>query len=190
MFFAGYNFTLLFKEAGLNEVRFKFLASDWTLVIDWRGALTNHALPHSGKERPASCCLSLSLAAFRLSFRESKTLSATHSTSTHPLPTAPATDSSLSGPRWSEAEIMHKLLLLAAFAGFSWASDVVDLTDDDFESKIGGHDLILVEFFAPWWVSFMHWTVFCHMMRLVQIETKWPGLAHKRYGTCSFKCLF
>lgn len=45
---------------------------------------------------------------------------------------------------------MHKLLLLAAFAGFSWASDVVDLTDDDFESKIGGHDLILVEFFAPW----------------------------------------
>uniref|UniRef100_A0A8C1PJZ9 Protein disulfide-isomerase n=1 Tax=Cyprinus carpio TaxID=7962 RepID=A0A8C1PJZ9_CYPCA len=30
------------------------------------------------------------------------------------------------------------------------ASDVLEFTDDDFDSKIGDHDLILVEFFAPW----------------------------------------
>lgn len=45
---------------------------------------------------------------------------------------------------------MLRLIFLAALAGFSRASDVLDYTDDDFESKIGDHGLILVEFFAPW----------------------------------------
>lgn len=45
---------------------------------------------------------------------------------------------------------MLKLILLAALASFSSASDVLEYTDDDFESKIGDHELILVEFFAPW----------------------------------------
>ncbi|XP_074534587.1 protein disulfide-isomerase A3 [Halichoeres trimaculatus] len=45
---------------------------------------------------------------------------------------------------------MLKLIFLAALAGLSRASDVIDFTDDDFESKIGDHSLILVEFFAPW----------------------------------------
>lgn len=47
---------------------------------------------------------------------------------------------------------MLRLIFLAALAGFSRASDVLEYTDDDFESRIGGHELILVEFFAPWWV--------------------------------------
>uniref|UniRef100_A0A672F776 Protein disulfide-isomerase A3 n=1 Tax=Salarias fasciatus TaxID=181472 RepID=A0A672F776_SALFA len=42
------------------------------------------------------------------------------------------------------------LILLAALAGSSRASDVLEFTDDDFDSRIGDHDLILVEFFAPW----------------------------------------
>lgn len=41
-------------------------------------------------------------------------------------------------------------LFLAALSGFTWASDVIDYTDDDFDSKIGDHGLCLVEFFAPW----------------------------------------
>ncbi|XP_034444883.1 protein disulfide-isomerase A3 [Hippoglossus hippoglossus] len=45
---------------------------------------------------------------------------------------------------------MLRLIFLAALAGLSRASDVVDFTDDDFESKIGDHPMILVEFFAPW----------------------------------------
>uniref|UniRef100_A0A672F940 Protein disulfide-isomerase n=2 Tax=Salarias fasciatus TaxID=181472 RepID=A0A672F940_SALFA len=45
---------------------------------------------------------------------------------------------------------MWKLILLAALAGSSRASDVLEFTDDDFDSRIGDHDLILVEFFAPW----------------------------------------
>ncbi|XP_058502398.1 protein disulfide-isomerase A3 [Solea solea] len=45
---------------------------------------------------------------------------------------------------------MLRLIFLAALAGFSQASDVLDYTDDDFDSKIGLHDIILVEFFAPW----------------------------------------
>ncbi|KAK7880688.1 hypothetical protein WMY93_032686 [Mugilogobius chulae] len=42
------------------------------------------------------------------------------------------------------------LLCLAALGGLSSASDVLEFTDDDFDSRIGDHDLILVEFFAPW----------------------------------------
>ncbi|XP_033823789.1 protein disulfide-isomerase A3 [Periophthalmus magnuspinnatus] len=45
---------------------------------------------------------------------------------------------------------MLRLLLLAALAALSAASDVLEFTDDDFDSRIGDHDLILVEFFAPW----------------------------------------
>ncbi|KAG5849092.1 hypothetical protein ANANG_G00106360 [Anguilla anguilla] len=45
---------------------------------------------------------------------------------------------------------MFKLLFLAVLTGAAWASDVLEFTDDDFDSKIGGHELILVEFFAPW----------------------------------------
>ncbi|KAF7657950.1 hypothetical protein LDENG_00020000, partial [Lucifuga dentata] len=45
---------------------------------------------------------------------------------------------------------MLRLLVLAALAGFTRASDVLDCTDADFETIIGSHDLILVEFFAPW----------------------------------------
>uniref|UniRef100_A0A8D3C7I7 Protein disulfide-isomerase n=1 Tax=Scophthalmus maximus TaxID=52904 RepID=A0A8D3C7I7_SCOMX len=45
---------------------------------------------------------------------------------------------------------MLRLIFLAALAGCTRASDVLEYTDDDFESKIGVHDLILVEFFAPW----------------------------------------
>lgn len=48
---------------------------------------------------------------------------------------------------------MWRLIFLAALAGFSRASDVLEFTDDDFESRIGDHAIILVEFFAPWWVS-------------------------------------
>ncbi|XP_068579153.1 protein disulfide-isomerase A3 [Cebidichthys violaceus] len=45
---------------------------------------------------------------------------------------------------------MFKVIFLAALTGFTWASDVIDYTDDDFESRIGDHGLALVEFFAPW----------------------------------------
>ncbi|XP_034541479.1 protein disulfide-isomerase A3 [Notolabrus celidotus] len=45
---------------------------------------------------------------------------------------------------------MLRLIFVAALAGLSWASDVIDYTDDDFENKIGDHGIILVEFFAPW----------------------------------------
>lgn len=45
---------------------------------------------------------------------------------------------------------MLRFLFLAFLAGAARASDVLEYTDDDFENKIGDHDLILVEFFAPW----------------------------------------
>ncbi|XP_037538473.1 protein disulfide-isomerase A3 [Nematolebias whitei] len=45
---------------------------------------------------------------------------------------------------------MLRLIFLVALAGFSRASDVLEFTDDDFETRIGSHDFILVEFFAPW----------------------------------------
>ncbi|KAM6973801.1 protein disulfide-isomerase A3 [Aplochiton taeniatus] len=45
---------------------------------------------------------------------------------------------------------MLKLLFLAVLSGAALANDVIEYTDDDFESKIGDHGVILVEFFAPW----------------------------------------
>ncbi|XP_005989802.1 protein disulfide-isomerase A3 [Latimeria chalumnae] len=47
------------------------------------------------------------------------------------------------------------MLLPAVFAGLllagaALASDVLEFTDDDFQSRVGEHELILVEFFAPW----------------------------------------
>ncbi|XP_077373733.1 protein disulfide-isomerase A3 [Festucalex cinctus] len=45
---------------------------------------------------------------------------------------------------------MLRLIFLAALAGLSRASDVLEYTDDDFESNIQKEELILVEFFAPW----------------------------------------
>ncbi|XP_012697964.1 protein disulfide-isomerase A3 [Clupea harengus] len=45
---------------------------------------------------------------------------------------------------------MLKLLFVAFLAIAAQASDVLDFTDDDFDSRIGNHDMILVEFFAPW----------------------------------------
>ncbi|XP_078097604.1 protein disulfide-isomerase A3 [Mustelus asterias] len=45
---------------------------------------------------------------------------------------------------------MIRFLLLACTAGAALATDVLELTDDDFEDRVGEHDLMLVEFFAPW----------------------------------------
>ncbi|XP_051896260.1 protein disulfide-isomerase A3 [Pristis pectinata] len=45
---------------------------------------------------------------------------------------------------------MIRLLLFACSVGAALASDVIELTDDDFEDQIDDHDLALVEFFAPW----------------------------------------
>ncbi|KAK6476905.1 protein disulfide-isomerase A3-like [Huso huso] len=45
---------------------------------------------------------------------------------------------------------MLQIVLLAFLAVAAKASDVLEFTDDDFESRIGNHELILVEFFAPW----------------------------------------
>ncbi|KAL2093566.1 hypothetical protein ACEWY4_010878 [Coilia grayii] len=45
---------------------------------------------------------------------------------------------------------MLKLLLAAFLAVAAQGSDVLEFTDDDFDSRIGDHEMILVEFFAPW----------------------------------------
>ncbi|XP_051917098.1 protein disulfide-isomerase A3 isoform X2 [Hippocampus zosterae] len=45
---------------------------------------------------------------------------------------------------------MLTIIFLAALAGLSRASDVLEFTDDDFESSIENLELILVEFYAPW----------------------------------------
>lgn len=37
-----------------------------------------------------------------------------------------------------------------AILSLASASDVLEFTDSDFAAKIGEHEVILVEFFAPW----------------------------------------
>ncbi|XP_077988752.1 protein disulfide-isomerase A3-like [Glandiceps talaboti] len=45
---------------------------------------------------------------------------------------------------------MQKFLPLVLLFGLTLASDVLELTDDDFEDRVAEHDVMLVEFFAPW----------------------------------------
>ena len=45
---------------------------------------------------------------------------------------------------------MKVVLLLAALVLAVYASDVVDLTTDNFGSKMDGSQPALIEFFAPW----------------------------------------
>lgn len=40
--------------------------------------------------------------------------------------------------------------LIFAFVGCTFASDVIELKDSDFESQVNNKDIMLVEFFAPW----------------------------------------
>lgn len=43
-----------------------------------------------------------------------------------------------------------KLVILSCIVAFVAASDVVELTDNDFATEIERYDTALVEFFAPW----------------------------------------
>jgi hypothetical protein len=45
---------------------------------------------------------------------------------------------------------MKFLVVLLALTAAAFASDVVDLTTDNFDSTLKNSDLALVEFFAPW----------------------------------------
>lgn len=47
-------------------------------------------------------------------------------------------------------EFAFRCTLLVALALCAHASDVIDLKDDDFKEKVAEHEIILVEFFAPW----------------------------------------
>lgn len=42
--------------------------------------------------------------------------------------------------------------LLAAFASTTSAAAVADLTTDTFDDYVNSHAVIMVEFFAPWYV--------------------------------------
>lgn len=41
------------------------------------------------------------------------------------------------------------------FCGVVYSSDVIELTDSNFASRISSMDIALVEFFAPWWVKLL-----------------------------------
>uniref|UniRef100_S4RTG1 Protein disulfide-isomerase n=2 Tax=Petromyzon marinus TaxID=7757 RepID=S4RTG1_PETMA len=53
-------------------------------------------------------------------------------------------------PAMVPAAAASSLVALLALLATASASDVLDLTDADFASKVAGHDMVLVEFFAPW----------------------------------------
>lgn len=49
---------------------------------------------------------------------------------------------------------MRVLVVLCLTVAVAAASDVLEFTDDDFQESVNPHEVILIEFFAPWCVSF------------------------------------
>lgn len=45
---------------------------------------------------------------------------------------------------------LSSVLVFSAIFGYVIASDVLDLSKEDFKSSISQYDTVLVEFFAPW----------------------------------------
>lgn len=45
---------------------------------------------------------------------------------------------------------MHTLICLVALLPLAISSDVMVLTDSDFDEKTAMHDLMLMKFYAPW----------------------------------------
>ena len=43
-----------------------------------------------------------------------------------------------------------KYLCLFVVLGLASASDVLEFNDDNFQDEVSKHDVILVEFYAPW----------------------------------------
>lgn len=48
------------------------------------------------------------------------------------------------------ATLLSLVVLLVFATGVTFASDVIDLKDTNFKNKVADHDIMLVEFFAPW----------------------------------------
>ena len=47
--------------------------------------------------------------------------------------------------------MLSLVVLVLAALSLSDAGDVLTLTDTDFDSRLAGHDLALVKFYAPWY---------------------------------------
>lgn len=47
-------------------------------------------------------------------------------------------------------KLLYSLALFSLLALAVKADAVVDLTDDDFDAKVGSYDTALVMFYAPW----------------------------------------
>ena len=45
---------------------------------------------------------------------------------------------------------MYNIVLLLIFSTYTYAGDVVQLTDNNFESTLADAEIALVKFYAPW----------------------------------------
>ncbi len=46
--------------------------------------------------------------------------------------------------------LLYAVCMVVCLLGSATADSVVDLTDDDFDSKVNSYDTALVMFYAPW----------------------------------------
>lgn len=133
------------KEGLFNKEHWKRF-SDWLIGTVSRGRQSNSDVPHSGYfEELRVCAFRVGCASFSPVYGACFTglqLSSELISITFPLFFLRRTCRRFS--------MMLPLLFFAVVAGVARASDVLEFTDDDFESRIGDHDLVLVEFFAPW----------------------------------------
>lgn len=139
----------LLTEGGTRQGTVRMRVSDWLIGKVSRGGQSNSDVPHSGYFEELRVC-AFRVACVFLSLL--CTAPAHRGSNSDPNKSAIAVNRISVFPRRTcrRSSVMLPLLLLAFVAAVARASDVLEFTDDDFESRIGDHDLILVEFFAPW----------------------------------------
>lgn len=67
------------------------------------------------------------------------------------------------------------LLVAACFVAGSIAQDVLDLTDNDFSTRVAESDTTLVMFYAPWYV---------HLTSLYRWWWPWPQACYSMHANC------
>lgn len=78
--------------------------------------------------------------------------------------------------------MIFSTILISLFASAVLCSDVIELSDSDFTDRVKDEEIMLVEFFAPWYVctiSYFRLAQLVHSLTLSQLARRFTQLVFK-----------